>query len=305
MAATYHDDEKLRVFVLFSGGASAGLGLIDGPNFTRRYKVVGAGTNEPEASGIGEFRKRGIDPAVFDYKKFLGQYNLKPGRKANEGYHDQWLEKIRTIDPHVIVLSGYFRIVPRLFLDEYPDTKNVHPAPLHYITRVLKDGGFQYGEIIDAAQWTQKQAGELLAQRTLEGKPVYIKPFTGEKAVFDLALFGQSQGISQLRATVHRAVPEVDNGPIEVESACLEIDREKTGKLIRNRSWSQLWDYTNELQNRLKVEGDIPAMRKAVELTAERRLVHTGGSVFVDTEELPYCGLQLPDSERVLYDTPD
>lgn len=296
MPNEYLAGEKLRVFVLFSGGASSGVGLVDGDYHKKSYEVVGAGTNNVDASGIKKLLDRDLNVLVSDYSSFCKDESLDPKKQStNRRYHESWLEKIAQFRPHVIAMSGYFRIVPDIFLQEYPDTKNVHPMALHYLTkkRPRNRQHVAYGGLLDAGDWTPEQASEQISRFDLE------RAFRGDCAVFDALVFGHDPErdveVTELRSTVHRAVPEYDNGPIEVESAPVPIDREKVNRLIRRGNWDGIFAYGKELQDELKVRGDVPAFRAAVELTADRRLVHKDGAVFLDGKKLPYKGLQLTE----------
>jgi len=287
MPNEYLPGEKLRVFVLFSGGASSGIGLVKGPNHKKNYEIVGAGTNNTKASGIEKLQKEGIFIEAFDYAKFCEEKNLEPAQKhSNRRYHEEWSKKIEPFKPHVIALSGYFRIVPQDFLGEYPDTKNVHPMGLHYITPLDKE--MEYKWIVDVGDVDPKDVAHRMKEYN------YTRAFKGESAIFDALLFGHDY-VKEIRATVHRATALYDEGPIEVESAPLPVDKEKTARMIKHRNFAALMSYANELQEELKVKGDIPAFRKAVELTAERRLEHRDGAVYFDGIRLPYKGLQLAE----------
>lgn len=101
--------------------------------------------------------------------------------------------------------------------------------------------------------------------------------------------------INNVRATVHRVIPEYDDGVIEVESAPLAIDVGLVERNLRVKNLDVIMGYCKSLQDELKEKGDVPAFRKAIELTAERRLEHRDGAVYIDGEKMPYKGLQLTE----------
>lgn len=284
--------EKLRVFGLFGGGASSLIGLADGDKHGETYDLVGAGTNNPDASGVTKLREREIDNLEFlDYTRFCQEQGLDPKKRdANRRYHDEWLKKIESFNPHIIALSGYFKIVPPEFLEEYPMTLNVHPAPLHYLTPKQRKGVTRvpYDILIDAGNRHPREVEESMEENNLK------RAFRGETGVFDVLVFGHEHNVSDLRSTIHIATKNVDSGPILVESAALPIDMEKAGRMLRNRNWDAMMEYRKELQDRLKNDGDVPAFRSVVELFAESRLSHSSdGVVTVDGVEQPYHGYQL------------
>lgn len=297
-------DERLRVFVLFSGGASSGIGLVEGDNHGKTYEVVGAATDEPEAEGINGLRNKGIPVIELGYGEFCSERGLTPGAKgANLRYHEEMMEAVsrHNFRPHAILLSGYMKLVTDEVLQEYPDISNVHPTPLHYLAPKPANGIMvEYTGLYNVGDLTQKKAKELkMCVEERENSYTPLNPitlkraFTGHSGVFDLLAFGYLLGVREIRSTVHRAIKEADAGAIEVESAPIEIDGNRLERILKYRNWDAAMDYTRGLQARLKQEGDVPATRAAIELKAERRLVHLGDAVAIDGREMPYKGLQL------------
>ncbi|MCH7688837.1 MAG: hypothetical protein IH899_19500 [Planctomycetes bacterium] len=199
-------------------------------------------------------------------------------------------------NPDVVLLSGYFRILPDFFLEQFPDTKNTHCMDLSWIAqREQKDSPLvRYRQL----RYVGGQDPNAVAQ--LEDVE---RAFKGESAVFDLL---QSARIirphPKLRATVHRAIPEYDEGLIEVQSAPVEVDWDLAQRLGRTRNWGELMKYADLLQGELKVKGDIPATITAIELTSDGRLDHHDGAVYVDDIRMPVHGLRLDkweDPKRV------
>ncbi len=84
-----------------------------------------------------------------------------------------------------------------------------------------------------------------------------------------------------------------DTGPNIVHSKALRIDREYTDSLLAGDDIGAVEEYASSLQERLKYDGDGPAIRKAIELTALGKLGLDDRTVYLEGEPLPYKGFQL------------
>jgi len=276
MPNEYRHGEKLRVANLFDGSNSSGRGLIEGPKHGETYEVVVAVTSKKDASGIEKTRdlaterSHNIKIIPFDYLDFCQQHDLDPdSRDANLRYHDEMMKKLEPYKPHTVAMSGYFRILPQSFLDEYQDTKNVHPMAVHHVTRKPPKGTVRllYDGILDVGDMDPVEVAKMVKLNKLQ------RAFKGESAPFDAMVFGYPH-VTELRSTVHRAIKEYDEGAIEIQSAPIPIDLDQVRRWIRTRNWGAIFEYADELQGELKEKGDVPAFRTDIELTAERRLEH-------------------------------
>ena len=134
MPNEYYGDGPLKVFGMFSGGASSIIGLVEGPNHGKTYQVVGALTDDSDASGVQKLTRLEVPVVVHDYDDFCERKSSNPKKKATKEYYDKLMTAMMEFGGHTVALSGWMRIVPKTFLEEYPDTKNVHPAYLHFLT---------------------------------------------------------------------------------------------------------------------------------------------------------------------------
>ncbi|MBI4181562.1 MAG: hypothetical protein HY520_01170 [Candidatus Aenigmarchaeota archaeon] len=283
--------DRLHVYALFSGGASGLVGLLEGPGHGRDYDIAGALTDKAEASGIGRLagHDRPVQAEVLDYQDFCRQEGLPPGAEARTRYHREVAGRARRAGADTIILAGYFQVVPEEFLQEFPRTLNVHPAPLHYIARKQPPkGSVGYADLRDCGNSDPREIAPLVGNQG-----AFTRAFRGGNAPHDVLIAGHAYGVHELRATVHQTTPDLDLGPILVESAPLPIDRERVGRNLRNRNWAGIWDYGRALQDQLKDQGDIPAFREALHLLAHRRLSLSDGLVWLDGQPLPYKGHQM------------
>lgn len=126
-------DRKMRIVVLFSGGASAVPFMVGGEG----YEVVGAISSNKNASGIKKVEELGIPVEVVDIHDFYGGKQIKD-MKIREAYDEKLLSiiKEKKWEPDIIACSGYMYILTK-FLDGFPaKVLNVHPADL-----TVKEGG--------------------------------------------------------------------------------------------------------------------------------------------------------------------
>ncbi len=124
-------DRKMRIVVLFSGGASAVPFMVGGEG----YEVVGAISSNKNASGIKMVEELGIPVEVVDIYDFYGGKPIKD-MKIREAYDEKLLSIIKKWEPDIIACSGYMYILTKL-LNGFPaKVLNVHPADLR-----IKEGG--------------------------------------------------------------------------------------------------------------------------------------------------------------------
>ncbi|MEM2878076.1 MAG: formyltransferase family protein [Candidatus Hadarchaeales archaeon] len=126
------EGKKMRIVVLFSGGASAVPFMVGEKN----YEVVGAISSNKNASGIKKLQEMGIPVKVLDIKDFYGSRPISD-MLVREEYDGRLVSMIREMGwkPDIIACSGYMYVLTRRFLSEFPNrVLNVHPADLS-ITR--------------------------------------------------------------------------------------------------------------------------------------------------------------------------
>jgi folate-dependent phosphoribosylglycinamide formyltransferase PurN len=178
---------KMRVVVLFSGGASALKYLLENdPNLGQNYEIVGAFTDREDASGIELAQRAGIPVEIFSFKKFLEEHRAeRTDPKARQAYFTEVLKRIGRWHPDILILSGFMLIVTEPLLSAFKHRiLNVHPADL----RVRDERG------------RRKYVGMDVVARAIRA---------GEKFT---------------RSTIHLVTEEVDGGPILVVSDPLEVE---------------------------------------------------------------------------------
>jgi len=186
MAGQIHSMTKLRVFVLFSGGASGFRYLAeDDPNYGEAYEVVGAFTDSPDAPGVDALRDRGVPVETNDLESFYAERDAPTtDLGVREEFDERTRELVEPYEPDVVVLSGYMRILTEPVVSAFP-VVNVHPADL----RVEEDGE---------------------------------RVYTGFDAVRDAVLAGEDE----TRSSVHLVTEDVDAGPLLVVSPPFPVERE-------------------------------------------------------------------------------
>lgn len=233
------DNDVLRVFVFFSGGASGLRYLADhDPNYGDAYEVVGAFTDVPNAPGAEFVRDRGVPLETNDLEAFYDERGAPTtDLDVREEFDAETRETVAPYEPDVVLLSGYMRILTSPVVSEYPIV-NVHPADL----RIEDD----------------------------EGKRVY----TGFDPVRDAVLAGEDE----TRSSVHLVTEDVDDGPLLVVSPPFHVEREMV-ETLREHSEEDLDAYLEAHQEWMKWKGDGPALAKTLELVADGRADLQEGTV--------------------------
>ena len=152
-------DRKMRIVVLFSGGASAVPFMAGGGG----YEVVGAISTNKNASGINKLEKLGIPVEVVDIRNFYGDKPITD-MKIRETYDEKIISIIekKKWEPDIIACSGYMYILTKKFLNRFPNKiLNVHPADLS----IMKKGKRKY--IGSHAVEDQIKAGEKITKSTI------------------------------------------------------------------------------------------------------------------------------------------
>jgi len=108
-----------RVVILFSGEGT-NLENIAKKLHKKEIEIVKAITNNPNAKGIERAKKFDIPVEVIDHRNYL----------SREEFDKELIEIIKEVDPHLIVLAGFMRILTPLFIKTFPNTINLHPSLL-------------------------------------------------------------------------------------------------------------------------------------------------------------------------------
>ncbi len=150
-------DKKMKIVVLFSGGASAVPFMVGG----EEHEVVGAISTNKNASGIKKLEKLGISVEVADIRDFYGDKPITD-MKMREA-HDEKLMSIideKKWEPDIIACSGYMYILTKKFLEKF-QVLNVHPADLS-----IKENGKREYTGANAVK-DQMEAGEKVTRSTI------------------------------------------------------------------------------------------------------------------------------------------
>jgi phosphoribosylglycinamide formyltransferase-1 len=129
-------DRKMRVVVLFSGGASAAPFMFS----SEGYEVVGAVSSNPHASGIQRLERLGVPVEIFDIHQFYGGRPITDMEKRKE-YDIELARIVSKWQPDFVACSGYMYVLTPSFLCAFPNrVLNVHPADL----RIMEGGRRKY-----------------------------------------------------------------------------------------------------------------------------------------------------------------
>jgi phosphoribosylglycinamide formyltransferase-1 len=135
-----------RIAVLISGSGSNLQALIDA---SRRGDMAGdialVISNKAEAYGLQRANKAGIDTVVIDHREF----------ECREVYDQAIAAELNKVQPNLIVLAGYMRILSHEFVEKYRGRLiNVHPSllpkypGLHTHKRAIEAGDSDHGATV-------------------------------------------------------------------------------------------------------------------------------------------------------------
>ena len=148
-------------------------------------------SNRPNAQGIVTARKRGIATAVIDHQDF----------NTREAFDAALAQEVAAVDPDVVVLAGFMRILTPIFIDRFlGKLVNIHPSLLPKYT-----GLNTHQRAIDAGD---AEAGATVHYVTneLDGGPAILQacvPITDDDTADTLA--------SKVLAVEHLIFPEAVN----------------------------------------------------------------------------------------------
>lgn len=281
---------QLRVFVFFSGGGSAMKYLLEeDSNCGNLYQIVGAFTDNKEASGLKVATSHDIPVEILDRGEFFEKHP-NVGRKV---YYKRVLDKIKPYKPDLITMSGYMDIV-RYPIIESSERRgeftnkilNIHPADLGVLKKKQKGGGQLPLKVLRIPKsLASKTARKIIELNDLE------RAYKGEDAVTDAILNGEDY----TQSTCHIAQRKFDEGPIITQSKRFPVRKTYVKRKLKSRDWGSIIEYAKQLQEQMKWQGDGPTYAKALEIIAEGRLSIKSDefTLLLNDEELPYCGLQL------------
>ena len=266
----------MNVVVFFSGGASAFRSMLDDPSHGKLYQVVAGVTNVGDAKGRKLFEDENIE--VLHYPLNFKSFDVE----AAKPLYDEVLNGLRRFNPDIIALSGFMRLVTYPLIEhgdmagEYSSRVfNVHPADLAILSG-------QRNERFYAGNLNSREV------RILAGDNELRRKYKGEDAVYDAVQSGEKY----TKSTVHIATEDFDEGPILVQSKPFLV-KDKVSRWIEQRNFRPVRKYADELQERMKWEGDGPAFCRALEMAALGELSLYGNEVYRSGIPLTYNGVQL------------
>lgn len=284
MELIYGGKDKMRVAVFFSGGASAMKYLLESDSSHEElYEIVGAFTDNPDASGIEVSKSNDIPLQILERDESFS---------SRRDYYREVMDKIEPFKADVIILSGYMKIVSYPVIESSEGEEgeftnkvlNIHPADLGTFRHKDSCGRF-FNTMKIPKDMPFDEARKIIQENGL------VRAYKGADAVADAVLNGEKY----TQSTCHIAQLEFDEGPIVTQSEKLTVDRDFVEGRLSRRDWGGAVEYAQELQEKMKWECDGPAYAKAIELAAKGRIAmgEKGSRLFLDGEELPYCGVQL------------
>lgn len=160
-----------RIVILGSGRGSNARAILEASAAGKLglAEVIGIFSDQPDA-GILKLGPEFEVPAIY----------LNPGpykTRFSEDAEQHWVETIKALDPQLVVLAGFMRVIKKPFLDAFPrQIINLHPSllpkypGLNSIRRAFEAGEKETGCTV---HWVVEEvdAGEIIASRTVPIEP--------------------------------------------------------------------------------------------------------------------------------------
>ncbi len=135
-----------RVVVLISGGGTNLQALINGQeNGTLPVEICAVISNKDRVGGLDRAEKHGIPAIVLDHKLFA----------SREAFDQRLQEIIDTLEPDILVLAGFMRILTPEFTAHFEGKMiNIHPSllpkyqGLHTHQRAIDAGDTEHGATV-------------------------------------------------------------------------------------------------------------------------------------------------------------
>lgn len=198
----------LNIVVCVSGGGTNLQAIIDGINneIIKNTKIAGVISNNPGAYALKRAENAGIPAFCISPKDY----------ESREEFNQKFLDKVKQLNPDLIVLAGFLVILPEKMIETYRDRIiNIHPslipsfcgtgfyglkvheaalqrgvkvtgATVHYV-----DEGTDTGRIIlqKAVEVLESDTPEVLQRRVMEQAEWVILP----QAINEIALADQKK----------------------------------------------------------------------------------------------------------------
>ncbi|BCD59450.1 MULTISPECIES: phosphoribosylglycinamide formyltransferase [unclassified Nitratiruptor] len=108
-----------KIVILFSGRGTNLENIIQKLH-KKSLIVAKAITNNPNAAGIQRAKKYGIEVEVIDHLLF----------GSRESFDQKLVESIEEVNPDLVVLAGFMRILTPIFTSRIKNAINIHPSLL-------------------------------------------------------------------------------------------------------------------------------------------------------------------------------
>jgi phosphoribosylglycinamide formyltransferase-1 len=151
----------LSLVVLISGSGSNLQAIIDAIDDNQLdAEIVAVISNRPDAYGLTRARQHGIHAISLDHKQF----------ESRDQFDQQLQQQIDQLQPDIIVLAGYMRILSSHFIEHFfPRILNIHPSllpkyqGLHTHQRALDNNDSEHGVSIHVVT-PELDAGPVIIQ---------------------------------------------------------------------------------------------------------------------------------------------
>ncbi len=108
-----------RIVILFSGNGT-NLENIARKLHRKSLLISKVITNNPSAKGIERAKRLGIEVEVIDHRNFA----------CREEFDEALVASIKQVEPDLVVLAGFMRILTPVFTDAITNAINIHPSIL-------------------------------------------------------------------------------------------------------------------------------------------------------------------------------
>lgn len=156
--------KPISVAILISGSGSNLQAIIDAQ---LAINIVAVISDNPDAYGLTRAKQAGLSAISLDYQTFSDK----------KQYNQALFNTLRELNPDLVVLSGYMRIVPDEIVDFFNGKMiNIHPSllpkhpGLHTYEKALQQGDTQHGTSIHFVT-NVLDGGPLIAQQRLDILP--------------------------------------------------------------------------------------------------------------------------------------
>lgn len=158
---------RTKIAVLISGRGSNLKAILESTKLVDLIEVIAVISNNPEASGLLFAKERQIPTLVLDHRLF----------STRTQFDEQLVRVLDELNPDLIVLAGFMRILTNTFTDHYTGKiLNIHPSllpkfkGLNTHERAIESGEVEHGVSIHFVT-SELDGGPILSQAKLTVNP--------------------------------------------------------------------------------------------------------------------------------------